>query len=122
MYARCSVFMARQFAWSVKRIMWSSNIVKMFHEAARKIQKLIIHRTRRRNMAATKFQALYRGWHYRMTIIMAKRDLQRRIALVGADVSLLLHAGPLALVPRTPPHPPPMLVRALRRSWIAGTR
>ena len=62
--------------------MWSSNIVKMFHEAARKIQRLIIHRTRKRNMAATKFQALYRGWHYRMSVIMAKRDVQRRLALV----------------------------------------
>ena len=51
--------MARAFSWSVKRIMWSSNIVKMFHEAARKIQKLIIHRTRKRNMAATRVQALY---------------------------------------------------------------
>lgn len=77
--------MARQFSWSVKRIMWSNNIVKMFHEAATKIQKLIIHRQRKRHMAATKIQALFRGWHYRMKVIMARRDEQRRIALEELD-------------------------------------
>jgi hypothetical protein len=74
--------MARQFAWATKRIMWSNNIVKQFHDAARTIQKLIRLRKLRHHRCATKIQALWKGWHYRMTVIMAKRDELRRIALV----------------------------------------
>lgn len=80
-YSR-SVFMGRQFAWATKRLQWSNNIVKQFHAAARRIQQLVRHRKARRHRMATKIQAVYRGWHYRMTIIMARRDELRRIALV----------------------------------------
>jgi hypothetical protein len=83
----CSTFMARKFAWSVKRVQWSHNIVKEFHKAATRIQQLVKHRRRRRQMVATRLQAIWRGWHYRSRIIMAKRDAQRRIALVWTGVA-----------------------------------
>lgn len=78
----CSMFMARQFAWATKRIQWSNNIVKQFHAAARKLQQLVRHRKARQHRMATKIQALWKGWHHRMSIIMARRDELRRVALV----------------------------------------
>jgi hypothetical protein len=78
--------MARQFAWATKRIMWSNNIVKQFHDAARSIQKLIRLRKLRHHRCATRIQALWKGWHYRMTVIMARRDELRRIALVSGRI------------------------------------